>query len=107
MGWLWSKPKEEERDAPTISLNDWANMFDFGLFGGLQYQGLNYPFGLQQSLQGKIERVHGNFSGFTRGAYKGDSAIYACMAVRRSLFSEARLQFRHLEDGRPGDLFDR
>jgi hypothetical protein len=31
--------------------------------------------------------------------------VFACIAVRMHLFSEATFQFRRLSNGRPGDLF--
>ncbi len=104
---FWNRKKTEEaeeRAFPQLSIDDWSDMFGFP---SLNYGGFQYGLGLNQTLQGKIERIHGSFDGFTRSAYKGNSVVYACMHARRNVFSEARLQFRKLTDGRPGDLFDR
>jgi hypothetical protein len=51
------------------------------------------------------EPIEANFQGYVQGAYKSNGVVFACMAARQLLFSEARFQFRQLRGGRPGDLF--
>jgi HK97 family phage portal protein len=88
---------EEERSDLALSFQDWVNMFQFG---GVPYtvMGGNQP-------NGDGERIESNFAGYVNGAYKGNSVVFACMAARQLLFSEARFQYRRLRFGRPGDLF--
>jgi hypothetical protein len=51
------------------------------------------------------EKIEANFRGYVDGAYKANGIVFACIAARQLLFSEARFQFRRLRFGRPGDLF--
>lgn len=86
-----------ERSSNPLSFDEWMNYFTYG--------GNTYTFGLQQTLQGNRERVAGDFTGLTAGAYKGNGIVFACMGLRLRVFSEARFQFRQLRSGRPGELF--
>jgi len=54
---------------------------------------------------GKEEEIESNFLSYIRRAYKGNSVVFACMATRLNLFTEARFQYQRLVKGRPGDLF--
>jgi phage portal protein BeeE len=80
-----------------LSFQDWAGMFQFG--------GLQYPFMEGGTPTGNTEQIESSFEGYVRGAYKSNGVIFACMAARALLFSEARFQFRMMRNGRPGDLF--
>jgi HK97 family phage portal protein len=80
-----------------LGFQDWVNMFQFG---GVPYTvyGSNQP-------NGGGEKIEANFAGYVNGAYKANGIVFACIAARQLLFSEARFQFRRLRFGRPGDLF--
>jgi phage portal protein BeeE len=87
-----------ERSISTLplSLQEWANYFSFGgtpymVQGGTPSQG--------------AEKIENNFRGYIDGIYKANGVVFACIAARQLLFSEARFQFRRLRNGRPGDLF--
>lgn len=88
--------RTEERDAP-LALSDYLQIVNFG---GLQYQ---LPQGGTPGHAG--ENIESSFQGYVAGAYKSNGVIFACMAARALLFSEARFQFRQMRFGRPGDLF--
>jgi predicted ABC-type ATPase len=81
----------------SLSFNDWVQMFNYG--------GVQYPYLPSMSLGQEIEPPDPTFAGYVRGAYKSNGVVFACMAARMLLFSEARFQFRQLRSGRPGDLF--
>lgn len=51
------------------------------------------------------EEIEHWFEGYVEGAYKRNGIVFACILARLLPFSEARFQFQHLIDGRPGDLF--
>ena len=86
------------RADPTMSVEAWAAMF--------QYAGNTYGGFLQQTLAGQPAReVSQTYAGYIQGVYKANSVVFACMAVRMLLFSEARFQFRQMRNGKPGDLF--
>jgi hypothetical protein len=51
------------------------------------------------------EGISSDFLQLVERAYKGNAIVFACEFTRVSLFSEARLQWRQLRNGRPGDLF--
>jgi hypothetical protein len=81
-----------------LSFQDWVNMFQFG----------GIPYGVVQSggtPEQKGEGLESSFQGYVNGAYKANGVVFACMAARQLLFSEARFQFQALVKGRPGDLF--
>jgi phage portal protein BeeE len=70
-------------------------------YGGLGYTGIP----IQTSGKANEVTVDSNFGGLSAGAYKANGPVFACMSVRMKLFSEARLVFRRLVDGRPGEIF--
>lgn len=89
-----SRPARE-RSLP-LSLDQWANYFSFG--------GTDYL--VQGGTPGmKGEPIEANFQGYVQGAYKSNGVVFACMAARSLIFSEARFQYRRLRQGRPGDLW--
>jgi phage portal protein BeeE len=85
------------RADPALSLNEWATWFGFN---GLDYM---VQHGGTQGQPG--EKIEGNFQGHVQGAYKTNGVVFACIAARQLLFSEARFQFRRMRAGRPGELF--
>lgn len=58
-----------------------------------------------QTLVGNEERVAPDYCGYVQQMLRTSPVIYACIANRVQMFSEARFQFQQLRDGRPGDLF--
>lgn len=73
----------------------------------MQYNALNYPLMMNQTLAGHEEQAvpESNFVGLSRSGFKGNGTVFSCMVIRQRLFSEARFQFRQHSDGRPGKLF--
>jgi hypothetical protein len=92
------------RSNPTISLNDLLQSFQFG---GLNYGLVQGGYGLQEggTTGRRLEDIENSFQGYVGSAYKHNGVVFACMAARALLFSEARFQFRQMRFGRPGDLF--
>ncbi len=80
----------------AISLGQWAEQMKFA--------GLKYGIG-SQSLGGSTEDIAGDFRGYVDGAYKSNGIVFACIAARMRLFSDARFQFQQLRSGTTGDLF--
>lgn len=68
-------------------------------FGGNTY------FGSGTSAIGSTEGISGDFAGLVDGAFKVNPVVFACELKRIQVFSEARFQFRRMQNGRPGDLF--
>jgi phage portal protein BeeE len=84
----------EQRVDPALSLQAYYELLTTFSYNGVQY-----------TLPGdKQEEIH-DYQSLTRGAYKSDGVVFACMDVRSKLFSEARFQFRQIRNGRPGELF--
>jgi len=84
------------RSAGSISsIDDWV-----GLWG---LDGLRSM--LQTTMPVQEERSDGSFISLVQMAYLRNSVVFACLAVRARLFSEARFQFQQLRGGRPGNLF--
>jgi hypothetical protein len=60
---------------------------------------------LGQSIIGNREPMEGDYVGLARGGMKSDAIVFACLAIRMNVLSEARFAFRDIqEDGRPGKL---
>ena len=87
--------RAEERTDPSIALNTWVDMLTSFNYGGLNY---SMP-------SNNTEEIAQSYTGFARAGFMGNSVVFACITVRMMLFSEARFQFRQLQNGRPGDLF--
>lgn len=87
---------EVERSAPlALAFDEWAAMASSFMYSGVQY---TLPGASQ-------ENIGSSFPGLARGAAKGNGIVFACIANRVDLFSEARFMYRRLRNGRPGDLF--
>jgi phage portal protein BeeE len=80
-----------------FTLNDYLQL--------LNYNGTGYPLIQGGTPGGKAEVIESSFAGYVQGMYKRNGVVFACMAARMLLFSEARFQFRRMVHGRPGDLF--
>lgn len=94
---LIRRPEARAAGTLPLSLDQWANYFSFN--------GSTYPFINSGTLLGDRETIDSSFQGYVQGAYKRNGVVFACMAARLLIFSEARFQFRQLRNGRPGDLF--
>lgn len=90
----FSRPVERT-NWPSLSLSEGLAQFlgQFS-FGGNAY---SLPSAKQEEIR--------DFEQLVNGAYKSDGVVFACMDVRAKLFSEARLQWRQRQGGRPGKLF--
>jgi hypothetical protein len=86
-----------EATESRFSLNDYLQLLNYG--------GTGYPLIQGGTPGGKAEVVQNSFTGYVQGMYQRNGVVFACMAARMLLFSEARFQFRRMVDGRPGDLF--
>jgi hypothetical protein len=91
--------RQPERASSSLSLQQFVDYF--------QYGGNWYPYGLMKStLPGtKREEIPGDFEGLARLAYRANGIVFACILARMMVFSEARLTYRRLVNGRPGELF--
>jgi phage portal protein BeeE len=69
------------------------------------YEAMRAPLLSSMSLAGDREQIENNFEGYVAGAYKGSGTVFACIAARLMVFSEARFQWQEMANGRPGDLF--
>lgn len=57
------------------------------------------------SWTGEREQIENDFEGYVNGIYKRNGPVFALMAARLMVFSEARFMFRRFRNSRPGDLF--
>jgi hypothetical protein len=76
---------------------------DFGEW--MAYLGTVYALGLNTSMTGNREEVPPGATGLASYAFGGNAVVFACMAVRMRVFTEARLAFQRMRGGRPGDLW--
>lgn len=74
-------------------------------------QQLNNPYALYSAggttyRDGRsVEETAHNFAGYVQSGYRANGPIFAIVLARMLLFTEARLAYRRLINGRPGDLF--
>jgi phage portal protein BeeE len=69
------------------------------------YNGGRYPVVPSMAMGDPQEEPDPSFAGYVTGAYKANGIVFACITARMLVASEARMQFRQLRSGRPGDLF--
>lgn len=97
----WASRPMQRAVSPTTSTLTFQQFVD-----SFKYGGVGYPLsGIQQTLGGNKEATPDGFTGYVSSAYAANGIVFACMMTRMLHFSEARFQFRRLENGRPGDLF--
>jgi HK97 family phage portal protein len=97
--WL-STGRTSERGGTVLplSFDQWVDYFSFN--------GTTYPFVVNNgNTPQNNEEIGGDFRGYVEGVYKRNGVVFACMAARQLLFSEARFQFQRMRKGRPGDLY--
>ncbi len=80
-----------------MQLDEWANYYNS--WGGM------YTPPVTQTLVGGEDRPNGSFSSWTQSTYKSNAIVFACMAVRLRVFSQATFIWRQRRKGQPGDLF--
>lgn len=85
------RPKTQTR---SLSLEDY-----FSLFNG------DYSYSPFQSLTPGKETVGAGFAGYASDAYAGSGIVFALELIRMQVFSEARIVYRRINKGRPGELY--
>lgn len=71
----------------------------------VNFLGNVYPLGLQSSMPtGDSESIPVNFEQMSQ-IYYSSGPVFACIAARMSLFSEARFQYQKFVAGRPAELY--
>ena len=89
-------PETEKR----YSFSDW--MQEAFIYGGQTYP----PSGLITTYNNEpAEPIAENFAGHVNQVYKRNGVIFGCELVRYSVFSEARIIFQRMTQGRAGDYF--
>lgn len=53
----------------------------------------------------QVEEPPTDIEGYARAAYAANGVVFACMAVRMSVFAQTRFQWQRIRNGRPSDLF--
>lgn len=66
------------------------------------YDDFRLPFLSSYSLFSDRETIENDFEGYVRGAYKSNGIIFACVAARQGVFSQARFKWRDYDNGEPG-----
>src|SRR5690242_258433 len=69
------------------------------------WDGLASLYGATGNLNGEYEISTANLNAVSESIYKQSGPVFALIAVRMLLFSEARFQYQQMSGGRPGDLF--
>lgn len=93
-GLLFGRDKPEQR----LDQNGWAQQW-------ATYAGHTYGLTGAMPRGSREETPENSFTGYINGAYKASGAVFAAMTARQLIFSEARVVFQHLNEGKPGDIF--
>ena len=88
-------PQERDVTDPVVGFDYWAQ-----LLTQFTFQGVNYTLPTQTQ-----ENIDSTFPIMSRLAFKTNAVVFACIANRMDLFSEARFAFRRRRSGRAGGLF--
>lgn len=80
--------------ASRITTDDWVDMLGMD----------TVPF-LSTSLRVDQENIDGSFLSLVQGAYRSNGVVFASLATRFLLFSEARFAYQQMLGSRPGNLF--
>lgn len=57
------------------------------------------------SLEATSEAIAGEFAAYVERAYRENGVVFACVAARAMVFSQARFLWRRMVNGQPADLF--
>jgi phage portal protein BeeE len=57
------------------------------------------------TTMGREEDIPVDFERYVHDAFRSNGIVYACIAARSMVFSQARFLWQQFENGRPGDLF--
>lgn len=86
-----------ERAEYPLSFDEFLSYFTFN--------GSAYPAMGSGTIRGNTESIGAGFTAYIEQAYKSNGIVFACEAVRVSLFRQATFQFQRFKDGRPGDMW--
>src|SRR4051794_28908453 len=67
--------------------------------------GLTSPLLSSTPLLGDREKIEHSFDAYVQSAYKSDGIVFAAIAARQRVYSQARFQWREFRNGRPQDVF--
>lgn len=74
-------------------------------YGPFSLNGFTHYGVPMQTLVGDREMMQPGFAGYVQGAYQSSGIVFALELIRMAVFSEARIMYRRLNKGRPGELF--
>lgn len=92
------QPLVRQSTRSTLSFDDYLKLLNSFSFGG-------HTYGLNQTLTGNADEIGGEFVGLSQMAYKRNAIVFACMAARMDLFSQARFRYQRFRDGQPDEMF--
>lgn len=69
------------------------------------FDGVQYAVTGRQTLTNAREEIGADYTGLAKGAYRSNGIVFAIIAWRMLVLSEARFQYQQLIGGRPGRLF--
>lgn len=69
------------------------------------YDDFRVPFLSSTPLSADREAIENDFEGYIRGAYKSNGIVFACIAARQGVFSQARFKWRNFVKGEPTKPF--
>ncbi len=66
------------------------------------YDDIRVPFLSATPLTPDREAIENDFESYVRSAYKANGIVFACVAARQGVFSQARFKWRNFVGGEPG-----
>ena len=88
------------RGGASDPVRSWGGLVDW-----MNYAGHSYPVLNQTAPGSKLEHVDHSFTAYVSQVYQRSGPVFAVMAARRRVVSQARFSFQQVRSGRPGELF--
>lgn len=82
-----------------------ARGFGLGIDDIINLMSLDGALLIPTTLHNDREEIQSSFLGYVAGAYERNGVVFACLATRYLLFSQARFQWQQMRQGTPGNLF--
>jgi phage portal protein BeeE len=102
-----NRPELVEPERSITTIDDYISVLNevSFMYGGHSYSLNNTPGVAETWGHERIEEIPSDLEGFARAAYGASGVVYACLAARMSIFSQARFQWQQLRNGKPSTLF--
>lgn len=86
------EPVAERGEDVPMTIDQWVQMVN------------NWPMISNGNAKPDEEKIANDYAGYSSGAFKASAPVFAAVATRMRIFSEARFAYQKMDKSRPGDL---